>query len=519
MAFGKNIIVFIPFLLLLSCAQVGEISGGEKDDIAPKPIEGKTIPANESTHFKGKSVKITFDEYVQLNNPQQTVLFVPNHATPKTVLTKKTVQISWEETLEENTTYVIYLNRTVKDLSENNDSLMYYVFSTGETLDSLHYSVRAVDAWTNQPVANATVGLFSHKDSLKPYYFANTDLSGLATFSFLKTGNYFVRAFLDQNKDLRIQKSESLGFKTEEIKLVNSIADSVPIRVFKAKEERKIKNVRYSAPGSVLIGANFPIENAAFFIQDKYIEKEFIQAINSDSVQLFTQEKNVSEMQIRINTPDRLDTVSLRVTQKEKITKIKLKPLFNTMQIAPSDVISFQCNDWISAVDSSKIEVKDPRDSTFFIPFKSHFSKNNLTIKIDRDTLKQVDITFKANAITTVQNEKSDAIKTNLKFTVAKDYGAIILDLSNFKEPIILELLQNSSIVRRVILKQPISHVFNELGPNEYQFRIISDENENGVWDTGDFFNDLQPEKVYWYSAPTKVRANWDINLQISPVK
>ena len=149
MAFGKNIIVFIPFLLLLSCAQVGEISGGEKDDIAPKPIEGKTIPANESTHFKGKSVKITFDEYVQLNNPQQTVLFVPNHATPKTVLTKKTVQISWEETLEENTTYVIYLNRTVKDLSENNDSLMYYVFSTGETLDSLHYSVRAVDAWTN----------------------------------------------------------------------------------------------------------------------------------------------------------------------------------------------------------------------------------------------------------------------------------------------------------------------------------------------------------------------------------
>jgi uncharacterized protein (DUF2141 family)/catabolite regulation protein CreA len=518
MAVRKNIIGFIPFLALLSCAQVGEISGGEKDEVAPKPIAEKTIPTNESLNFKGKSVKITFDEFVQLNNPQQTVIFVPNHAKPKTTLTKKTLEISWEETLEENTTYVIYLNRTVKDLSENNDSLMYYVFSTGETLDSLRYSIRAVDAWTNQPIANATVGLFTHKDSLKPYYFANTDPTGLATFSFLKTGTYFVRAFLDQNKDLLIQNSESIGFKTEEIQLVNSIVDSIPIRIFKPKEAKKIRSVRYSAPGSILLGANFPIENAAFFIQNKRVEKEFIRPITSDSVQLFTQEKEVSDFQIRVNTTDRSDTLSLRVTQKEKTAKIQLKPLFNTM-IAPSEAISFQCNDVISAIDSSKIEVKNPRDSTLFIPFKTNFSQNTLFLEIDRDTLKQVDITFKPGAITTAQDEKSDAVKANLKFSLAKDYGAIILDLSNFKAPIIVELLQNSNVARRVILKQPSSHVFNELSPNEYQFRIISDSNENGIWDTGELYNDVQPEKVYWYSAPTRVRANWDINLQISPVK
>jgi len=518
MAFRKNIIGCLPFLLLLSCAQVGEISGGEKDEIAPIPVAGKTIPVNESINFKGKSVKITFDEYVQLNNPQQTVIFIPNHATPKTTLTKKTVEISWEETLEENTTYVIYLNRTVKDLSENNDSLMYYVFSTGETLDSLQYSVRAVDAWTNQPIANATVGLFTHKDSLKPSYFANTDLSGLARFSFLKTGDYFVKAFLDQNKDLRIQNSESVGFKTKEIQLVNSIVDSVPIRIFKPKEAKKIRSVRYSSPGSILLGANFPIENATFFIQNKPVEKEFIRTISSDSVQLFTQEKEVSDFQIRVNTQDRLDTLSLRVTQKEKIAKIQLKPLFNAM-IAPTEIISFQCNDLISAVDSSKIEVKNPRDSTLFIPFKTKISQNTLTLELNRDTLKQLDITFKPGAITTVQGEKSDASKANLKFSLAKDYGAIILDLSNFKEPIIVELLQNSNVARRIVLNQPASHVFNELSPNEYQFRIISDSNQNGIWDTGDMYNDIQPESVYWYAAPTRVRANWDIKLQISPVK
>ena len=140
-------------------------------------------------------------------------------------------------------------------------------------------------------------------------------------------------------------------------------------------------------------------------------------------------------------------------------------------------------------------------------------------MEIDRDTLKQVDIVIKPNAITTTQDEKSDAFKANLKFSLAKDYGAIILDLSMFKEPIIVELIQNSNVVQRVILKQPSSYVFKELSPKEYQFRIISDRNENGIWDTGDFGNDLQPEKVFWYSTPTRVRANWDINLQISPVK
>ena len=163
--------------------------------------------------------------------------------------------------------------------------------------------------------------------------------------------------------------------------------------------------------------------------------------------------------------------------------------------------------------------MKNPRDSTLFIPFKTKISQNTLFLELNRDTLKQLDITFKPGAITTVQGEKSDASKANLKFSLAKDYGAIILDLSNFKEPIIVELLQNSNVARRIVLKQPTSHVFNELNPNEYQFRIISDSNQNGIWDTGDIYNDVQPESVYWYSAPTRVRANWDIKLQISPVK
>ena len=64
MVFKKIIILFIP-LILLSCAQVGTLTGGEKDEIAPQPVAGKTFPPNETIGFRSNEVEITFDEFIQ----------------------------------------------------------------------------------------------------------------------------------------------------------------------------------------------------------------------------------------------------------------------------------------------------------------------------------------------------------------------------------------------------------------------------------------------------------------------
>ena len=49
---------FIGFLLsciLVGCAQVGQITGGEKDTVAPQLIDSKTTPPNNSIYFSGNS--------------------------------------------------------------------------------------------------------------------------------------------------------------------------------------------------------------------------------------------------------------------------------------------------------------------------------------------------------------------------------------------------------------------------------------------------------------------------------
>jgi hypothetical protein len=46
---------------------------------------------------------------------------------------------------------------------------------------------------------------------------------------------------------------------------------------------------------------------------------------------------------------------------------------------------------------------------------------------------------------------------------------------------------------------------------------VILDQNKNGVWDTGNLTLGSQPENVLWFSSPTKVRANWEVDVSLTP--
>ena len=70
-----NITVFVVAILMIRCANVVSPSGGPKDIKAPVVLEAS--PANNSTNFKGRSIHLTFDEFVTLNNPSNNVLISP----------------------------------------------------------------------------------------------------------------------------------------------------------------------------------------------------------------------------------------------------------------------------------------------------------------------------------------------------------------------------------------------------------------------------------------------------------
>ena len=53
--------------------------------------------------------------------------------------------------------------------------------------------------------------------------------------------------------------------------------------------------------------------------------------------------------------------------------------------------------------------------------------------------------------------------------------------------------------------------------PGEYDLRILYDDNKNGIWDSGAFFDKhRQPEKVMPINRKLNVKANWDNIVDIT---
>ena len=133
----------ILLFLLAACAQVKSLTGGPKDEFAPIPLA--IVPKNETVNFKGNAMALSFDEYIKLNNPAQTISVIPNDIKIKTELRDKTLMLFWEEELRENTTYSIFLNRTIRDVSESNDSIAPLTYAVDATLDAASAAPIAVN--------------------------------------------------------------------------------------------------------------------------------------------------------------------------------------------------------------------------------------------------------------------------------------------------------------------------------------------------------------------------------------
>jgi uncharacterized protein (DUF2141 family) len=512
MAFRKALILFLPFFLA-GCAQVGYITGGSTDVYAPAPKE--MLPPNESINFSGNSFEITFDEFVQLKDPLQNVVIIPDHAKLKTTLHHKTVRVEWEETLKSNTTYVVYFNGAVEDVTENNDSLMTYVFSTGSQIDSISYSVRVVDAFTNQLTPKMKVGLFTEPDQNKPYYFAGTDESGIATFDYVAAGTYYLRAFEDMNNDLKMQGNEALAFRSEALKLDSSNQDTLPLRIYSPKQPAKLLSLKAVPPGALLLEANADLKGSSFQLNESPVPDANIQFTDDSKALIFTDLKTLSNASVIIENPEFTDTITARLTEREKTGKVVPTAVFYGGKIGPQEEFAYQINDLILSVDTSLLVLKDPSDSSEINIKDVKIDQNKLTVDFDRSKHKRVEITFKKGALQTKSGTVSEELGNTVELLYEKDYGVLHVDATGYAGPIVLELLKDKSVVLKRSLSETKKTDLTNVLPGDYKIRVISDDNKNGKWDEGDLQKGIQPEKVDWFTVP-KVRANWEIDVSLS---
>ena len=122
---------------LTSCARMGNPDGGWYDETPPKVL-GAT-PADKATDVKAQKVKISFDEFVKIDNPTENVIVSPPQLqAPEIKATGKSIEVKLLDSLKANTTYTIDFSDAISDNNEGNPLGNYtYSFSTGAEIDTM----------------------------------------------------------------------------------------------------------------------------------------------------------------------------------------------------------------------------------------------------------------------------------------------------------------------------------------------------------------------------------------------
>ena len=510
-----------------SCAKRGFIDGGPKDSIPPKVRI--TSPANGSTQFNAKEIKITFDEYVKLKDAnKQLIISPPLKEAPMIYPTSATKQltIKFRDTLKENTTYTLNFGQSIQDNNEGNPLNQYkYVFSTGTYIDSLFLEGRIFDAFEKEPDNFVSIMLYENNETFndstiykeKPYYVTNT-LDSARTFKLenLKAGSYYLVALKDKNNNLIFDpKTEKMGFYPTPI----TLPDPAIYELELFKEVPRFRTIRPSqvSANQIVLGFEGRAEGINIHFKDdkEAADIRVTKMKDKDSLQLWLPKWDADSIAFEVKkTPfERSYKMAFR---KMKMDTLALSPS-HTSIIHYRDTLKLRASTPVDTWDEKKFRLIDKDSANVPLQISYDDWAKNLILHFDKDENQKYQLLVLPEAITDYMGFKNDSIKIRLQTRPYTDYGNLTLKLENMPSfPIIVQLVDDKGkILAQDYTTEDTNIYFEYLQPNKFTVRLIFDENQNNRWDTGSYLDKRQAEEVFYYPNIIDVRANWDVEQNI----
>ncbi len=509
--------------IVVGCAQINPLTGGVKDIYAPEIDSAKTYPLSGQTNFDGDEIQIKFKEYISLKNPSENIIITPQlKEAPSITSHNKKLTIEFNSELEANTTYTITFNHAVQDITEKNDSIFQFVFSTGEFIDSLGMKGQVVDAFTNKPEEGFLVALYPKAeiaddfDSIaannKPTYIGQTDSKGNFSLNYLKEGEYFFFVFNDENRNLLHEPHEKIGFLTEQTIKIDTNEQFVQISTFQQekKSEVDIQTVRFLYPGKLELIFNSPIEEEAFKINSSMeLIKEDTESEDSLVYWLSTNPTSKMRFYTELNgEKDTLKPLYKGIPERGSEPSLKVGNNVSKAYLNPGEKLNLISNEPIASIDQNKIHIYDVDSTELVVPFDII---NYREIKFETPNSGARLLVVDSAAIQTIYGNSNDKF-IELKFETRDSsyFGSMTLNIDTlFETNVFIELLDSKGeLVELVPFEQSLK--FENLLPGAYQVRIIFDDNNDLEWTTGSIHDGRQPENVIYYQGEIKIKSKWE---------
>lgn len=534
-------------ILLGSCAKQSSPTGGPRDEKPPMLIESD--PKDQSINLKPELLKLTFDEFVALENASKGVVVTPRIDKDKVEFSalKNTVTVKLNQELEDSTTYVFDFQKAVVDLSEKNPAEnLRIVFSTGSSIDSLSIAgkINFYFPEAKEDYKNVLVGLYPLGDTTdvftaQPYYLGQVDTLGNFKLTNIKNGQYKAYAWRDLNGNLKGDyKSEEHDFVLDTIRLETNLqdlqfnlakADLTPIRVLRSSTSGKNYDIILNR-NTVKTDLRHPELGQEYFFSDsdKRI-RIYPKALKTDSIPFkiyledsvgFSKDTLIwAKFQNSERKPEKLEltpnsgksfyqNLAVELKFNKPIESINLDSLY--LQYDTASFIPVK-REMLHFSDSAK---RDVLNILFYVP--DSINKEIMTLRASDSTF--IDIEGQVN------EKKLEANYRKLKREGLAD--EIKGNIEGGKPPFMVQLIDSKDeIIREEIIKKGNAYSFKLVEPGTFKIKVIEDLNGNRRWDPSNYFQKREAERVFYFSGEENkkevvIRGGWtleDQNITANP--
>ncbi len=430
-------------------------NGGPRDTAAPKMLNKDKV--DSLLNFRGGKIELVFDEYFKLQDLQSNFDISPlTIKTPRITIKKKSLIIELPDSLlESNTTYHLSFGDAIRDRRENNAyKNLQLVFSTGSFFDSMQLAGQVFDANTGTP------------DSLK------------------------ILLYPENMPDSQLLKQRPLYVSSA----TNGqfMFNGLPAKRFKiAALKDKNANYLYDTKGEKIAFLN---------------EQITIGTLDSSLILYSFLEPNMQDTSIG-SLGKKTTGTTLSYTFQPNI---KQETRYDFQ-----DSLFIMIHDTLASVNTSKIRFYENEALDLSMNLEFDSTRQGLLLSPEWKMGSMYRLILQPGFLSRNDTAFSQADTINFTTMDTDDYGSITvkLDTALFQEGAIVQLYQNEKLIKKVPATLETIR-FDLLKPQEYELRLLYDENDDSLWNAGNLSQRKQAEITLALPQKILLKPNWEEHIE-----
>lgn len=344
--------------------------------------------------------------------------------------------------------------------------------------------------------------------------------------------NLILRSFKEENPMQYLVKSEREQLNRFSL-YFSAKADTLPT----------IKGLDFDEKDAFIIESNPRNDTIRYWIKDTVMcERDTLtfqmDYLATDTLGQLVPKTDTLRMVNKIDKKRRMALAEEALKKEEKERKkrakkgdtLKVEPKFFAMSVdAPSNLdlnrnIVLKFEEPVEHIDTAAIHMAVKVDSLWedipFILMGDSVVPRQYQILADWQPGQEYQLKIDSLGIKGIYGLYTNKVENQLKVKTLEDYGTLYLNIVGAGPHAVVQLLNSSD---GVVRQQPVTDKntcdFYFLQPStKYYIRLFNDDNNNGVWDTGNYEEKRQPEEVFYFPKVWEMKANfefeetWDIH-------